>query len=211
MLPVILGGIAILGAGYVAKKVYEENQNEIDREIENGLEAIQEWFEAKTEALDNYTFSIKDEKNKYQVEEEINIDNLQHMKKKVYHDSFVDFISLYEKIENVDLGKLEYQEIDFASKTYGQEIYDEMAQNNIKITTDLLFKANNLLGDIVMYLDEIIKQEINYEKFRIKEKELLKEAFSLARFIQKVCVNESITEDVVVKFNNIISSIQEDK
>ena len=211
MLPVILGGIAILGAGYVAKKVYEENQNEIDREIENGLEAIQEWFEAKTEALDNYTFSIKDEKNKYQVEEEINIDNLQHMKKKVYHDSFVDFISLYEKIENVDLGKLEYQEIDFASKTYGQEIYDEMAQNNIKITTDLLFKANNLLGDIVMYLDEIIKQEINYEKFRIKEKELLKEAFSLARFIQKVCVNESITEDVVVKFNNIISSIEEDK
>ena len=211
MLPVILGGIAILGAGYVAKKVYEENQNEIDREIENGLEAIQEWFEAKTEALDNYTFSIKDEKNKYQVEEEINIDNLQHMKKKVYHDSFVDFISLYKKIENVDLGKLEYQEIDFASKTYGQEIYDEMAQNNIKITTDLLFKANNLLGDIVMYLDEIIKQETNYEKFRIKEKELLKEAFSLARFIQKVCVNESITEDVVVKFNNIISSIEEDK
>ena len=211
MLPVILGGIAILGAGYVAKKVYEENQNEIDREIENGLEAIQEWFEAKTEALDNYTFSIKDEKNKYQVEEEINIDNLQHMKKKVYHDSFVDFISLYEKIENVDLGKLEYQEIDFVSKTYGQEIYDEMAQNNIKITTDLLFKANNLLGDIVMYLDEIIKQETNYEKFRIKEKELLKEAFSLARFIQKVCANESITEDVVVKFNNIISSIEEDK
>lgn len=211
MLPVILGGIAILGAGYVAKKVYEENQNEIDREIENGLEAIQEWFEAKTEALDNYTFSIKDEKNKYQVEEEINIDNLQHMKKKVYHDSFVDFISLYEKIENVDLGKLEYQEIDFVSKTYGQEIYDEMAQNNIKITTDLLFKANNLLGDIVMYLDEIIKQETNYERFRIKEKELLKEAFSLARFIQKVCVNESITEDVVVKFNNIISSIEEDK
>ena len=211
MLPVILGGIAILGAGHVAKKVYEENQNEIDREIENGLEAIQEWFKAKTEALDNYTFSIKDEKNKYQVEEEINIDNLQHMKKKVYHDSFVDFISLYEKIENVDLGKLEYQEIDFASKTYGQEIYDEMAQNNIKITTDLLFKANNLLGDIVMYLDVIIKQEINYEKFRIKEKELLKEAFSLARFIQKVCVNESITEDVVVKFNNIISSIEEDK
>lgn len=211
MLPVILGGFAILGAGYVAKKIYEENQCEIDEKIENGLESIQEWFEAKTEALDNYSFSIKNEKNKYQVEEEINVDNLQHMKKKVYHDSFVDFISLYEKIENVDLGKLEYQEIDFNSKTYGEEIYDEMAQNNIKITIDLLFKANNLLNDIVMYLDEIIKQETNYEKFRIKEKELLKEAFSLARFIQKVCVNDSITENVVVKFNNIISSIQEDK
>ncbi len=211
MLPVILGGFAIWSAGYVAKKIYEENQCEIDEKIENGLESIQEWFEVKTEALDNYSFSIKNEKNKYQVEEEINVDNLQHMKKKVHHDPFVDFISLYEKIENVDLGKLEYQEIDFNSKTYGEEIYDEMAQNNIKITIDLLFKANNLLNDIVMYLDEIIKQETNYEKFRIKEKELLKEAFSLARFIQKVCINDSITENVVVKFNNIISSIQEDK
>ncbi|MGE3299345.1 MAG: hypothetical protein AB7I39_02815, partial [Arcobacter sp.] len=63
----------------------------------------------------------------------------------------------------------------------------------------------------VMHIDEIIKQETNYEKFRIKEKELLKEAFSLARFIQKVCINDSVTEDIVVKFNNIISSIQEDK
>ena len=211
MLPIILGGMAVLGAGYVAKKVYEENQYEIDAKIEDGLEAIQEWFEAKTEALENYSFSTRDEEDKYQVEEEINLDNLQHMKKKVYHDSFVDFISLYEKIENVDLGKIEYQEVDFNSKTYGQEIYDEIAQHNIKVTTDLLFKANNLLGDIVMHLDEIIKQETNYEKFRIKEKELLKEAFSLARFIQKVCINDSVTEDVVVKFNNIISSIQEDK
>ena len=161
--------------------------------------------------MENYSFSTRDEEDKYQVEEEINLDNLQHMKKKVYHDSFVDFINLYEKIENVDLGKLEYQQVDFNSKTYGQEIYDEMAQHNIKVTTDLLFKANNLLGDIVMHIDEIIKQETNYENFRIKEKELLKEAFSLARFIQKVCINDSVTEDVVVKFNNIISSIQEDK
>lgn len=211
MLPVILGGIAMFGAGFVAKKIYDENQLEIDEKIEEGLEAIQEWFEAKTEALDNYLFTTNKEENKYQVEEEINLDNLQHMKKKVYHDSFVDFIFLYEKIENVDLGKLEFVEVDFNLKTYGEEIYDELTQNNIRVTTDLLFKANNLLSDIVMHIDEIIKQETNYEKFRIKEKELLKEAFSLARFIQKVCINDSITEDVVVKFNNIISSIQEDK
>lgn len=211
MLPIILGGMAVLGVGYVAKRVYEENQYEIDGKIEDGLVSIQEWFEAKTETLDKYSFSTRDEEDKYQVEENINLDNLQHIKKKVYRDSFVDFISLYEKIENVDLRKLEYQEIDFNSKTYGQEIYDKMAQHNIKVTTDLLFKATNLLGDIVMHIDEIIKQETNYEKFRIKEKELLKEAFSLAKFIQKVCVNDSVTKDVVVKFSNIISSIQEDK
>ena len=121
MLPIILGGMAIFGTGYVAKKVYEENKYEIDAKIEDGLEAIQEWFEAKTEALENYSFSTRDEEDKYQVEEEINLDNLQHMKKKVYHDSFVDFISLYEKIENVNLGKLEYQEMDFNSKIYGED------------------------------------------------------------------------------------------
>ncbi len=121
------------------------------------------------------------------------------------------FVTLYEKIENVDFGKLKYQEIDFDSKKYGDEIFDEIVQNNIKITTDLLFKSNNLLGDMVIYLDELIKNETDYGNFDLKAKELLKEAFSLARFIQKVCINDSITQDVILKFNNIISSIQEEK
>jgi hypothetical protein len=210
MIPVILGGLVGVGVGYMVKKICDENECGIDEKIEEGLMAIEEWFDEKTVALDNYLVSTK-EKNKYQVEEEINLDSLQHMKKKVYHDSFVDFVTLYEKIENVDFGKLEYQEIDFDSKKYGDEIFDEIVQNNIKITTDLLFKSNNLLGDMVIYLNELIKNETDYENFEIKAKELLKEAFSLARFIQKVCINDSITQDVILKFNNIISSIQEGK
>ena len=83
-------------------------------------------------------------------------------------------------------------------------------QNNIKITTDLLFKANNLLNDIVINLADVIKKKPDYNDFETREKELLKEAFSLARFIEKVCVNDSITEDVVVKFNSIISSLWEE-
>lgn len=210
MLPVILGGLVGVGVGYMVKKICDENECGIDEKIEEGLMAIEEWFDEKTVVLDNYLVSTKEE-NKYQVEEEINLDSLQHMKKKVYHDSFVDFVTLYEKIENVDFGKLEYQEIDFDSKKYRDEIFDEIVQNNIKITTDLLFKSNNLLGDMVIYLDELIKNETDYENFEIKAKELLKEAFSLARFIQKVCINDSITQDVILKFNNIISSIQEGK
>ena len=49
----------------------------------------------------------------------------------------------------------------------------------------------------------------DYESFDIKEQELIKEAFLLAKFIQKVCISDDLTEDVVVKFNNIISNIEE--
>ncbi len=44
----------------------------------------------------------------------------------------------------------------------------------------------------------------------LKEQELIKEAFLFAKFIQKVCISDDLTEDVVVKFNNIISNIQEE-
>ncbi len=125
MLPVILGGLVGVGVGYMVKKICDENECGIDEKIEEGLMAIEEWFDEKTVVLDNYLVSTKEE-NKYQVEEEINLDSLQHMKKKVYHDSFVDFVTLYEKIENVDFGKLEYQEIDFDSKKYGDETFDEI-------------------------------------------------------------------------------------
>jgi len=79
MLPVVLGGMALFGAGFVAKKIYDENQVEIEGKIEEGLEAIAEWFDTKTEAINNYAFS-KSEKP-YQVEEEINLESLQQMKK----------------------------------------------------------------------------------------------------------------------------------
>jgi hypothetical protein len=42
MLPVVLGGMALFGAGFVAKKIYDENQVEIEGKIEEGLEAIAE-------------------------------------------------------------------------------------------------------------------------------------------------------------------------
>ena len=207
MLPVLLGGLVGLGAGYAIKKYYDENEIEVNDKIENCLTSIDEWFDEKSVALDKYLDSSNSKENKVQLEEEIVLGSLSQMKKKVYHDSLVDFISLYEKIENVDFGKLDYRDINFDSKAYGDEIFNKTVQNNIKITTDLLFKANNLLNDIVINLADIIKKSPDYNDFETREKELLREAFSLARFIEKVCVNDSITEDVVVKFNSIISSL----
>ena len=210
MLPVLLGGLVGLGAGYAIKKYYDENEIEVNDKIENCLTSIDEWFDEKSVALDKYLDSSNSKENKVQLEEEIVLGSLSQMKKKVYHDSLVDFISLYEKIENVDFGKLDYRDINFDSKAYGDEIFNKTVQNNIKITTDLLFKANNLLNDIVINLADIIKKSPDYNDFETREKELLREAFSLARFIEKVCVNDSITEDVVVKFNSIISSLWEE-
>ena len=189
MLPVLLGGLVGLGAGYAIKKYYDENEIEVNDKIENCLTSIDEWFDEKSVALDKYLDSSNSKENKVQLEEEIVLGSLSQMKKKVYHDSLVDFISLYEKIENVDFGKLDYRDINFDSKAYGDEIFNKTVQNNIKITTDL------------------IKKSPDYNDFETREKELLREAFSLARFIEKVCVNDSITEDVVVKFNSIISSL----
>ena len=80
---------------------------------------------------------------------------------------------------------------------------------DVKSLIDLLFKANNILSDIVLNLNESLKDNYDYESFDIKEQELIKEAFLLAKFIQKVCISDDLAEDVIVKFNNIISNIEE--
>lgn len=208
MLPVILGGVALFGAGFMAKKIYDENQAEIDGKIEDGLDAIAEWFDAKTEAVNNYTASKSE--NKHQVEEEINLESLLQMKKRVYHDSFEKFVTLYDTIKNAELGKLALQEVKF-EKNYGEEIYNETIQKNIKITTEVLFKTNNVLSEMNINLNEVIQEEQDFTHFRIKEKELLQQAFELAQFVQKVCEDNSITNDVVEKFNTIIGLQQIDK
>ena len=212
MFRLLLGTATVLGAGYAIKKYYDKNEDNVNEKIEDGLLSIYEWLDEKSVALDKYLDSLDEEKNStfYSVEEEITFESLQNMKKKVYHDSFVDFINLFEKIENVDLGTLKYQEIDFNSNVYINQLFDETVQNNLKITTDLLFKANNLLNDIVNNLEIIIIKNSDYKSFKTKEKELLKDAFSLAKFIQKICISQTIDENIVLKFNNIISSIQEE-
>ena len=71
------------------------------------------------------------------------------MKQKVYHDSFVDFINFYKKLDNVDLGKLDFIQVEFSNSNLDEEIIDETVKQNIKVTIDLLFKANNILSDII--------------------------------------------------------------
>ncbi|WP_323587481.1 hypothetical protein [Aliarcobacter butzleri] len=212
ILPFLIGGAIGTVAGVVLKDVYDE-KDDINQTFDDKISTVDEWLDKKFVVLDKYKDTLyEDEENHFSnsVEEEINFQSLIEMKKRVYHDSFISFIDFYKKLENVDLGDLEYEEIDFSTVVLDEQIYDRNIQNNIKITTDLLFKANNLLNDIVLNLGESIKETVDYQKFSVKTKEVIKEAFSLAKFIQKVCINEDLSEDVVVKFSNIISNIEEE-
>ncbi|MGJ0328818.1 hypothetical protein NG755_03860 [Aliarcobacter cryaerophilus] len=212
VLPFLIGGALGAVAGVALKKYYDENDIEIHEKLENSLMSIEEWLDEKLVALDKYKDSLNlndDENTISSTIKEYSLKKLQDMKQKVYHDSFVDFINFYKKLDNTDLGKLEFMQLEFDNSNLDEEITDETLKQNIKVTIDLLFKANNILSDIVLNLNESLKDEFDYESFDIKEQELIKEAFLLAKFIQKVCINDDLAEDVVVKFNNIISNIEE--
>ena len=212
VLPFLIGGALGTVAGLVLKTYYEERDDEINEKLEDGLMNIEEWLDEKLVALDKYKDSLNlndDENTISSTSKEHSLKKLQDMKQKVYHDSFVDFINFYKKLDNADLGKLEFMQLEISNSNLDEEITDETLKQNIKVTIDLLFKANNILSDIVLNLNESLKDEFDYESFDIKEQELIKEAFLLAKFIQKVCMSDDLAEDVVVKFNNIISNIQE--
>lgn len=212
VLPFIIGGALGAVAGVALKKYYDENDIEIHEKLENSLMDIEEWLDEKLVALDKYKDSLNlndDENTISSTIKEYSLKKLQDMKQKVYHDSFVDFINFYKKLDNVDLGKLEFIQLEFDNSNLDEEIIDETVKQNIKVTIDLLFKANNILSDIVLNLNESLKDKFDYESFDLKEQELIKEAFLLAKFIQKICISDDLTEDVVVKFNNIISNIEE--
>jgi hypothetical protein len=211
VLPFIIGGALGAVAGVALKKYYDENDIEIHEKLENSLMDIEEWLDEKLVALDKYKDSLNlndDENTISSTSKEHILKKLESTKQKVYHDSFVDFMNFYKKLNNVDLGKLEFTQVIFISKSEDY-VENEITEENLKIAIDLLFKANNILSDIVLNLNESLKDNYDYESFDLKEQELIKEAFLLAKFIQKVCMSDDLAEDVVVKFNNIISNIEE--
>ena len=211
VLPFLIGGALGAVAGVAIKKYYDENDIEIHEKLENSLMDIEEWLDEKLVVLDKYkdSLNLNDDENTISLTSKEHIlKKLESTKQKVYHDSFVDFMNFYKKLNNVDLGELEFTQVIFISKSEDY-VENEITEENLKIAIDLLFKANNILSDIVLNLNKTLKDNYDYKSFDIKEQELIKEAFLLAKFIQKVCINDDLTEDVVVKFNNIISNIEE--
>ena len=67
---------------------------------------------------------------------EHSLKKLQDMKQKVYHDSFVDFINFYKKLDNVDLGKLEFIQVEFSNSNLDEEIIEK---GSTILTSNLVF------------------------------------------------------------------------
>ena len=105
--------------------------------------------------------------------------------------------------------KLDFIHLDFSNSYLQEENIDDILKQNIKFTIDILFKANNILKEIVLNLKKVLKDDCNYESFDNRDKELIKEALCLAEFIFHICKNDNVDEDIVVKFNNIILNIEE--
>jgi hypothetical protein len=126
VLPFLIGGALGAVAGVALKKYYDENDIEIHEKLENSLMDIEEWLDEKLVALDKYkdSLNLNDDNDEISSsnKEEFCIKKLQDMKQKVYHDSFVDFINFYKKLDNTDLGKLDFIQLEFSKSNLDEEI-----------------------------------------------------------------------------------------
>ena len=207
VIPFLIGGALGTVAGVALKKYYDENNTKINEKLEDGLMDIEEWLDEKLVALDKYkdSLNLNEDAESLSNNGKFSLKMLQDTKQKVYHDSFIHFINFYKKLDNVDLEELNFIQLDFSNSN--EEIVDEALQQNIKVTMDLLIKANIILNEINENLNKALKDKFDYESFNLKEQVLIKEALSLAKFIQKICISDDVTEDVVFNFNYIISDI----
>ena len=142
VLPFLIGGALGTVAGVVLKTYYEERDDEINEKLEDGLMNIEEWLDEKLVALDKYkdSLNLNDDENTISLTSKEHIlKKLESTKQKVYHDSFVDFMNFYKKLNNVDLGELEFTQVIFISKSEDY-VENEITEENLKIAIDLLFK-----------------------------------------------------------------------
>lgn len=151
------------------------------------------------------------EQNNYTKFKTINesLEILDKMKTRVYHDSFIKFLDFYDNLKNADLGKLYFIELNPFNIEYKEFFTNEFIENNIKVTVDLLFKANNILENILVNLNQNIDINFDYNSLDIKQQFKVKDAYLLASYIQKVCLSRDLSEDMIVKFNNIISDLED--
>ena len=206
VLPFIIGGVVGAVAGVALKKYYDENDEAIKDKFENSLINIEEWLDEKLVILDKYkdSLNLNDNNLSFSNQEKFYLKKLQNVKQKVYNDSFSDFLNFYKKLNNIDLEKLDFIQLDFSNSDLQEENIDDILKQNIKLTIDILFKSNNILKEIVLNLKKVLKDDFNYESFDNRDKELIKEALCLAKFIQYILNNDKIDGDVGIIFNNII-------
>ena len=198
MLPLIIGGAALFGAGYVAKKMYDsydeyENgcyEDEDTVKEEDELWRINDWLDEKQVALDKLIDDNSSSNDTISLDEEYAFENLIQAKKRAYLGSFIKFLELNEKTINSNLPRIEFIDIDFSKENLDKEGYKEI--NKLSAISDVLTKSDNLLIDLNTNIGEILNKKEDFNEFSLIEQRVFKEAYSLAEFIQKFCVKNSL-------------------
>lgn len=210
LIPFIAGGVALFGAGFVAKQVYDDYELEIKDSANDIFSELNDWFEDKQDTLDRYADETIVNNSSSYSDEDYSYENLIQAKKRAYLGAYIKFLSLQEKVKNSSLESVEFVDIDF-SKFY-TESKEIMELKLIDAITDVLTKSDKLLVDLNISIVEILKNKSNYEEFTDIEKRVYTEANSLAKFILNVSLQgykadekieeiEAETEEVTNSFS----------
>ncbi|MCT7584666.1 hypothetical protein N5U55_11195 [Aliarcobacter butzleri] len=159
------------------------------------------------------------------------------MKEYVYNDSFRMFCEFYNDIQNINLGELEFKEFDFPNFIIENksDIENEL-KDNAKVLINLLFEAHYILKDIsagmklvfinseldgfenmILKLDDDDKNNndfkdnfYNFKSLSLQQQEIFVKIFYLAKIVQKICLNDNLSNEIVEGFSNTLLNIEED-
>ncbi len=165
-----------------------------------------------------------------------NIEDLNSMKEYVYNDSFRMFCEFYNDIQNINLGELEFKEFDFTNFIIENksDIENEL-KDNAKVLINLLFEAHYILKDISAGMKLVfINSELdgfenmllkldddknnndfkdnfyNFKSLSLQQQEIFVKIFYLAKIVQKICLNDNLSNEIVEEFSNTLLNIEED-
>lgn len=165
-----------------------------------------------------------------------NIEDLNSMKEYVYNDSFRMFCEFYNDIQNINLGELEFKEFDFPNFIIENksDIENEL-KDNAKVLINLLFEAHYILKDISAGMKLVfINSELdgfenillkldnntnnndfqdnfyNFKSLSLQQQEIFVKVFYLAKIVQKICLNDNLSNEIVEEFSNTLLNIEED-
>lgn len=143
-------------------------------------------------------------------QEELNLIELYKIKKDIYNSSFKRFVNIFETIENINFGvEIKYEEIDFSTIVIIEDINDSFVQENIFFTNTFLDSTNEMLNRKLDELVEVIKICKDYSKLNKQGKEVLKDSYFFARYIQILCTT-NIHETYLQSSMKLTSSIEKE-
>ena len=117
-----------------------------------------------------------------------NLINLFRLKNRVYNETFKSYIFIFNQIKNINFSsKIKYEDIDFTTIIIDKNINNPSFQDNISMSFDTLDFLNDELNEKTQKLKEIIAICKDYSKLKKEDKEVVKDSYFFARYIQILC------------------------